>query len=303
MRARLGRVELGTMESSVCAREELGPYPRYDRRPMSVRHDAAIDVLDHLYATLLEPSRWEHALGAFARLLGARAAGIRVEQEGIGVRQEWVGLEPSFERAYLEHYWRDDPWASRVWERNVGAFAHGEALASRALVERSAYHNELALPAGFDALTGGVLARGAGRVTTLAAIREKGRGGFDEERVRLAARVAPHFERVLVLRDRIDAPLVAPRSVPEALPFAARVEELLRRDHRLTATEARVAALVGRGRSPKEIAATQGSSWNTVRAQLRQIFDKTGCRSQSALARLVTLTEARLAADDALSSR
>lgn len=73
------------------------------------------------------------------------------------------------------------------------------------------------------------------------------------------------------------------------------IEERLRTTYRLTAAEVRVAMRIGRGASPKEVATELGSSWYTVRSQLRQIFAKTERRSQSALTRLVTLLETELA--------
>jgi DNA-binding CsgD family transcriptional regulator len=63
--------------------------------------------------------------------------------------------------------------------------------------------------------------------------------------------------------------------------------EALRAIAALTATEARVAALVGAGPSAPEIAATLGVSVSTVRTHLRRVFDKTGARSQVELARLI----------------
>jgi DNA-binding CsgD family transcriptional regulator len=60
-------------------------------------------------------------------------------------------------------------------------------------------------------------------------------------------------------------------------------EATLRRLFGLTFAETRVALLVGRGISPKEAAERLDVSWYTVRAQLRQIFAKTGAKRQSAL--------------------
>jgi DNA-binding CsgD family transcriptional regulator len=63
--------------------------------------------------------------------------------------------------------------------------------------------------------------------------------------------------------------------------------EALRIAAGLTAAEARVAALVGGGMSTAQAAATLGVSMNTVKTQLTRCFDKTGVRSQVALARLL----------------
>jgi DNA-binding CsgD family transcriptional regulator len=267
---------------------------------------ALLDVVDHLYAAILEPARLRDALGAFATLLDARAAGVRVETVGVGVRQEWVGLEPSFDRAYVEHYWRDDPWAARIWDQPVGAVGHGDALAPRAVLEASAFHNELARPSGFDDLLGGLLERTSTRVVTFGVMKGAGSRRFDGEADTLASALVPHLARSLALRDRIaaleakslEANRVAP-SVVSARAMTARLVTL----YGLTAAEARVAVGVGRGLSPKEIAVAHGCSWHTVRAQLRLVFAKTETRTQSALARLVTLREAELAAEEALNGR
>lgn len=63
--------------------------------------------------------------------------------------------------------------------------------------------------------------------------------------------------------------------------------EALRMAARLTAAEARVAALVGGGMSAPEVAAVLGVSISTVKTHLARCFDKTGVRSQAALARLL----------------
>ncbi|OJY27710.1 MAG: hypothetical protein BGO98_41340 [Myxococcales bacterium 68-20] len=57
----------------------------------------------------------------------------------------------------------------------------------------------------------------------------------------------------------------------------------------LTAAEARVALLIGNGKAPKEVAAALGTSWNTVRAQLRQIYAKTQTSGQQSLIRLLVM--------------
>lgn len=60
----------------------------------------------------------------------------------------------------------------------------------------------------------------------------------------------------------------------------------------LTATEARVAALIGVGMSTTEAAATLGISPNTVKTHLAHCFEKAGVHSQVALARLLAFLPA-----------
>lgn len=68
--------------------------------------------------------------------------------------------------------------------------------------------------------------------------------------------------------------------------------EALRRRFGLTPAEARVALLLGRGRSVGEIAAALGVATTTVRTHLRQIFAKTNTHRQSELLMLLLGAEA-----------
>jgi len=64
--------------------------------------------------------------------------------------------------------------------------------------------------------------------------------------------------------------------------------ELLRSLFDLTPSEARVARSLAGGESLDDIAASGGVSRNTVRAQLRQIMDKTGCNRQAEVTALMS---------------
>ncbi|MCB9994735.1 MAG: hypothetical protein H6873_13915 [Hyphomicrobiaceae bacterium] len=61
----------------------------------------------------------------------------------------------------------------------------------------------------------------------------------------------------------------------------------------LTEAEAKIAALVGAGRSPAEAAGDLELSVNTVRSALKLIFDKLGIGRQAELAKIVTRLESR----------
>lgn len=73
----------------------------------------------------------------------------------------------------------------------------------------------------------------------------------------------------------------------EALAAVALQEELLQQTFGLTAAEARVAVQLAAGATLVEAAALSGVTHNTVRTQLRNVFDKTGARRQADLVRLL----------------
>lgn len=102
-----------------------------------------------------------------------------------------------------------------------------------------------------------------------------------------AFRVAHGPERWLVRVLPIEgfrgtALLYATSSEPAAIP-----PDVLRQLLHFSKAEAEIAFMLAEGASAKEIAFARGVSINTVRAQVRQIFDKAGVRRQTDLARLL----------------
>jgi DNA-binding CsgD family transcriptional regulator len=101
---------------------------------------------------------------------------------------------------------------------------------------------------------------------------------------------APH--RVFAVpRPRGSEHGIALLAIVTTAPTAHATETVLRHGYALTTAEIRVALRVGHGASPRQVAEELGVSWYTVRAQLRQIFAKTGVRRQAELVELVAQIE------------
>lgn len=87
----------------------------------------------------------------------------------------------------------------------------------------------------------------------------------------------------------------APRQEPMALVVAvvpggsvAGIEQAIVADMLgLSPAEARLAVLLGTGKTVKDFAAIQGCTWNTARAHLAHLLGKTGCRRQAELVQLL----------------
>ncbi len=76
--------------------------------------------------------------------------------------------------------------------------------------------------------------------------------------------------------------VLTPVTVPHAPPI-----ELIRSLFDLTPSEARVARRIAIGETVDEIAAGSGVTRNTVRSQLRNVLEKTGCRRQAEIVALL----------------
>ncbi|MET0313121.1 MAG: helix-turn-helix transcriptional regulator, partial [Hansschlegelia sp.] len=99
--------------------------------------------------------------------------------------------------------------------------------------------------------------------------------------------VTPLPPAVFMIWDATDSGARALVQIIDPLASVEARAEFLKDAAGLTATEARVAGLVGGGRSSPEVAQMLGLSPATVRTHLARCFDKTGVRSQVQLAKLL----------------
>jgi DNA-binding CsgD family transcriptional regulator len=246
-----------------------------------VRSVAILDVVDAVYAAAIDPSVWDDALRALAHALGATAAGLHIERAGVAVTQRWVGLEVQFIEPYRAHYWQRDPWARGSRTLHAGEVGVGERLVARPTLEKSAFYNELSRPFEIDDLMAAAVERTPHRQTFVSVVGGL-RKRFDGADALALRMLVPHLRRALEIGERLQTfPLDTPPSLEGELCI----------HFGLTPAEARVALRVGRGLAPKEAAMALGTSWNTVRFQLRCVYAKTRTNGKSELARLVQRLE------------
>src|SRR5262249_37737130 len=77
--------------------------------------------------------------------------------------------------------------------------------------------------------------------------------------------------------------VLTPVTMPEAPPV-----ELVQSFFDLTPAEARVARHLASGKTVEDIAATGGTSTNTIRTHVRGVLEKTGCNRQADVVALLT---------------
>lgn len=245
------------------------------------RPELVLGAIEAIYAAAVDPAAWDEALRELARALDATSAGLHVERGGVAVTQRWVGLDAGFVEPYRERYWKLDPWAAGARTLRRGDVGHGDRLVRRSVLERGEFYVDFSRPFEVDDLLAAAVDRSR---TTDAFVSVVGgpRRRFDDDDAHVLRQVVPHLRRALDIGERL-------RTFPFDEPPS--LETWLMMSHGLTRAEARVAACVGRGMVPKEAAQTIGSSWNTVRFQLRQIYAKVHVNGQAELARLITRLE------------
>lgn len=158
-------------------------------------------VTEQIYTAALDPTAWPAALAGMRDLVDGAAVSLRVEAFApSSLRQTWLGFEPAFQKAYLDHYWRDDVCSSG-WP--TGRMSTADELVPAAVRLRTAFFNDLCVPFALEDLVGGLVESSPGVSIALSIMRGRARRRFDEKHAALLDALVPHLQRAV----RINAAL------------------------------------------------------------------------------------------------
>jgi DNA-binding CsgD family transcriptional regulator len=115
--------------------------------------------------------------------------------------------------------------------------------------------------------------------------------GITERRARRKSAAGESIGQALAIFERLGAGLWAAKARRELAAIAPRPPA-----GGLTQTQHRVAALIARGQTNREIAAAMFVTVNTVQTHIRHIFQKLGVRSRTELAAVLLATSPRTGA-------
>jgi DNA-binding CsgD family transcriptional regulator len=161
-------------------------------------------IVAAIYDAALDPGRWPAALGLINAELGSVACGLRYQSFATGAFwQTWHDLEPDFERAYVEHYFRMDPWVEKALSLREGEALYSEEAVPRRELERTVFFNELCKPFEMQDLVGGILVRTPDELVTFGAMRRVSSEAFGEADARSLARLLPHLRRAYEMQRRL----------------------------------------------------------------------------------------------------
>src|SRR5687767_7110060 len=108
-----------------------------------------LSLLGSIYRTVLEPDAWPRVVSDLCASIGAAAGGVTF-REGMArssVRQVWTGIGSDFDRAYTQHFYRDDPFALAAVNKPAGWILRGSVEVPHDRLRRTEFYNELFYPA------------------------------------------------------------------------------------------------------------------------------------------------------------
>lgn len=159
-------------------------------------------LVDAIYDALFSPTGWPKVLRHIAREAGVAATGIKL-QWADRMEQTWWGLPDGFERAFVDEYWRMDPWTLGSRRHPPGSFLLSRDMVPDAELHATAFYNDLCRPYGFKDAVGAVLLRDDDLYVTFGMMRPAGAHGGGGAEAATGIMLLPHLQRACALQQRL----------------------------------------------------------------------------------------------------
>lgn len=202
-------------------------------------NDAIDATVALLYEAVLDGSRWDAALAAFADAFDAPwATRIRFDftlEDPIELHSH--GWDAGTLKRYAEYYYGIDPGATRVRRAGVGQWLADEMLLNRRARDQQEYTHDFALPSGFAWVGGGKVESPSMDVGLWFAVqRRPDDAPFGAEGARVFSLLLPHLQQATRLEARmqqLSAGQAIAQSSLDTLKAAVCVVDRSRRAHLL----------------------------------------------------------------------
>jgi DNA-binding CsgD family transcriptional regulator len=234
-----------------------------------------LDLLEQIYDIPLGKCAWDQVMLELRRLFVAEV-GILIEygRSGGDVRElSLSGVDESAWREYGDYYAAIDPFFEAIQSGRMrsGVVTSDTQVMPRKSFERSEYYNDFWRPRGLGYSAGAFTRFGDGRSVLIGLPRFRDVGEYDDAELARLQLCFNHIARALRLQQTL-----------ERHPDPPDLDALARRFMLTPAEVGLVAMLIEEG-CLRRAAERLQRKHNTVRAQLRSIFSKTGTNSQVAL--------------------
>lgn len=238
-----------------------------------------LDLLEQIYDVALGHSSWDDVMARLRTGFAAEAGLLIAYGQGPEALSALCrsGYEEAVVQAYAEHFEAIDPYvaAMKSGALPTGRIMFGDDLVPAKVFCDSEYYNDWFRPNGMRYTAGGQVQNRDGLHLMVALPRSHASGPYTPEDVRRLQTYFNHIGRSFEIQDAIKSGV----SAPDFDEFALR--------YKLTPAEVKlVVHLVDTG-GLKQCAEHLHCSYNTVRAHLRSVFEKTQTHSQPQLLRLI----------------
>ncbi|MBL8643773.1 MAG: helix-turn-helix transcriptional regulator [Rhodospirillaceae bacterium] len=186
-------------------------------------------LIERMYAAVLEPVSWLGIAPEIAALCGTHSATIQVrniKSGAVELLSRTANGGEGTDKAYLEYYHAHDVWATLGMASGMGGVIAGETLISDRDLEETEFFQDFLRKLDIFQIIGAVLRLDNDHVGMIGVHRPRAADPFNAQQKNQLEAVLPHLQRALQLRLRLPAAGAVSSAIP-ALPESEGLSVLL----------------------------------------------------------------------------
>lgn len=172
----------------------------------SVTTSRILRLVDDIYAAALDEKRWEAVLSETCRLTGAEVGSFdwKDVRSGYAAAPWTVGVSPEWAEKYEAHFGRLNPFQPRILSRSgSGDVIDGNELVSWDELRETEYFNDFLVPMGCSTAGGICLFLTNDFASFLSVLKPRRDRDFTNNQLSVLRTLAPHFQRALIIHQRL----------------------------------------------------------------------------------------------------
>ncbi len=163
-------------------------------------------LISEIYNSALEPARWSATLANLANAFGGNAVAFSGKdfRENCPTFIIQTGFCDEIVKLYTEHYVKGDLRFAVGQHLPAGSIIHEQMFITEAEIDRSEYYQEFLAPFDFRYHAGAVLENSSDVVAAVTLQRSSRAGAFASEDIKRFSLLLPHFQRALLIQQRLE---------------------------------------------------------------------------------------------------
>jgi DNA-binding CsgD family transcriptional regulator len=174
------------------------------------------DLIERMYAAVLDPSMWMGVAADVAELCGTQSASIQVRNTKTGAVQllsRTANMDDASDIAYVSYFHKKDVWANLGLASGQGGVIQGQSLISDGQLEKTEFYQDFLRKLDMFQIIGSILHVGQDQVGLIGVHRGRNQPSFDQTEQEQLGAILPHLQRALQLRQKVSGDEIATQNL------------------------------------------------------------------------------------------
>ena len=169
----------------------------------SYQLDQLLQVIENVYEAALEEGRWDQLAPQIADTFQSTSTTLLMQHAD---QPQILSVTKNIENGmneYRDYYWQRDIWVQRGHQLGLSRVAASKDIVSDSEFQETEFYHDWCRKLGVFYVVGAVFPAGENKLGVLGIHRPRSVGTYEEDDKHLVAKLVPHLQRALRIRDQL----------------------------------------------------------------------------------------------------